>query len=51
VLCARGDELIVACGSGTALQILEIQPEGKRTMTAREFIAGRSVAEGDRFGE
>jgi methionyl-tRNA formyltransferase len=51
VLCARGDELIVACGSGTALQLLEIQPEGKRTMTAREFIAGRGVAEGDRFGE
>jgi len=51
VLSARGDELIVACGSGTALQILEIQPEGKRTMTAREFIAGRGVAEGDRFGE
>ncbi|HEX6462864.1 MAG TPA: hypothetical protein VFZ98_00370, partial [Vicinamibacterales bacterium] len=46
---ARGDDLIVACGHGTALQILEIQPEGKRTMTAREFLAGRVVAEGDQF--
>ena len=43
---ARGDDLIVACGDGTALQILEIQPEGKRTMTAREFLSGRGVAEG-----
>jgi len=50
VLRARGDELIVACGDGSALQILEIQPEGKRTMTTREFLAGRSVAEGKRFG-
>jgi methionyl-tRNA formyltransferase len=50
VVRARGEDLIVACGGGTALQILEIQPEGKRTMTAREFLAGRAVAEGDRFG-
>jgi methionyl-tRNA formyltransferase len=50
VLQARGDELVVACGGGTALQILEIQPEGKRTMTAREFLTGRGVTAGQRFG-
>jgi methionyl-tRNA formyltransferase len=50
VIRARGDELIVGCGNGTALQIVEIQPEGKRTMTAREFLAGRGVMEGARFG-
>jgi methionyl-tRNA formyltransferase len=50
VLRARGDELIVACGDSTALQILQIQPEGGRTMTAREFIAGRGSLEGARFG-
>ena len=50
VVRARGDDLIAACGGGTALQILEIQPEGRRTMTAREFLAGRGVADGDRFG-
>jgi methionyl-tRNA formyltransferase len=50
VLRARGDELVVACGDGGALQILDIQPEGKRTMSAREFLAGRGVAEGTRFG-
>ena len=50
VVRAQGDELVVACGGGTALQILEIQPEGKRTMTTREFLAGRGVAAGQRFG-
>ena len=50
VLRAGGDELIVACGNGTALRILEIQPEGRRTMSAREFLAGRALAEGERLG-
>jgi methionyl-tRNA formyltransferase len=49
VVRARGDELIVACGGATALRILEIQPEGRRTMSARDFLAGRGVAEGARF--
>lgn len=49
VVRAAGDELVVACGAGTELQILELQPEGRRTMTAREFLAGRAVAPGSRF--
>ncbi len=49
VVRARGDELIVACGGGTGLRVLEIQPEGRRTMTAREFVAGRGAVEGARF--
>ena len=46
---AHGDELVVACGDGTAIRVLEIQPEGRRTMTTREFLAGRGVTEGARF--
>ena len=49
ILRAAGDELIVACGEGTAVQVLELQPEGRRTMTARDFLAGRAVAAGARF--
>jgi methionyl-tRNA formyltransferase len=49
VLRAHGDDLVVACGHGTALRILEIQPEGRRTMTAREFLAGRGALEGARL--
>ena len=49
VLRAHGDELIVACGGDTTLRILELQPEGRRTMSAREFLAGHGVVEGRRF--
>lgn len=50
VVRAKGDDLVVAAGGGTALRILEIQPEGRRPMGVREFLAGRSLAPGDRFG-
>jgi methionyl-tRNA formyltransferase len=48
VLSAHGGELVVATGSGT-LALLEIQSEGKRPTTTREFLAGHQVAEGSRF--
>ena len=44
VLEARGDRLRVACGAGTVLSILEIQPEGRRAQSARDFLAGRRIA-------
>jgi methionyl-tRNA formyltransferase len=46
---AHGEVLSVACGEGTVLRLLEIQPEGRRPMSAREFLAGRRLAAGDRF--
>lgn len=49
VIATTGTEIIVACGWNTQLRILEIQPEGRRTMTVRELLAGRRVAEGARF--
>jgi methionyl-tRNA formyltransferase len=45
---AAGDRLSVATGSGI-LEITEIQSEGKRPMTSREFLAGHSLARGERF--
>jgi len=48
---ARGDELVVACGSGTALRVFELQPEGKQRMKARDFINGMRVRAGERLGE
>jgi methionyl-tRNA formyltransferase len=50
VIATTGDEIIVACGWQTQLRIREIQPEGRRAMTVRDFLAGRSVPEGARFG-
>jgi methionyl-tRNA formyltransferase len=41
--------LQVASGKG-AVEILELQPSGKRRMAASEFLRGNSVREGDWFG-
>ncbi|MBI2835177.1 MAG: methionyl-tRNA formyltransferase [Acidobacteria bacterium] len=49
VLDARSDRLVVRCGGGTALGLLEIQPEGRRAMDVREFLAGHRLQIGDRF--
>ena len=46
VVRAEGDDLIVAAGDGRNLRILELQPEGRRVMRAREFLAGRRVDAG-----
>jgi methionyl-tRNA formyltransferase len=49
VVAARADDFRVAAAPG-AVRLIEVQPEGKRPMTAREFLAGRRIAPGDRFG-
>ncbi len=48
VLEAAGDRLAVATGDG-AIRIIEIQPEARRVMTARQFLAGHAVQPGARF--
>lgn len=50
IVTAHGDDLIVAAGEGTSLRILELQPEGRRAMAVREFLAGHRLTIGDRFG-
>lgn len=49
IVQASGDVLAVAAGDGEVLHILQLQPEGKRVMTAREFLAGRSIPPGAQF--
>lgn len=49
VIEAHGDRLVTACAGGTTLRLLEIQPEGRRPMAARDFLAGRRLTPGDRF--
>lgn len=43
------NRLIVATGDG-ALELLEVQPAGKRSMSAAEFLRGNRVQIGDRLG-
>jgi len=49
ILEAHGDRLIVAARDESALAIHEIQPEGRRRLTAREFLAGHRLAVGATF--
>ncbi len=46
VVRAERDVLDVAAGDGGVLRLIALQPEGRRVMTAREFLAGRKVAPG-----
>jgi methionyl-tRNA formyltransferase len=45
-----GDELLVACGGGSTLRLEAVQLEGRKRVTAREFLNGARLAPGDRFG-
>ncbi len=43
VVEAEADRLRVACGEGTILAIHELQPEGRRRLTTRAFLAGHPI--------
>lgn len=45
---AADDRLIVQTGEG-AVELLELQPEGRRRMTAKEFLAGHKLHPGEVF--
>ena len=49
-LAATGDSLLVGCGNHTALELLEVQPEGKKRMAARDFANGYRPQAGERLG-
>jgi methionyl-tRNA formyltransferase len=49
VLAEQGT-LFVACGEGTWLELVEVQPEGKRRMTAGDFLRGHNLQSGTRLG-
>ncbi len=50
VLAANVDGIEVACGEGS-LVLLELQPEGKRVMSAADFLSGHKLATGSQpFG-
>ncbi len=42
--------MFAACGEGSWLELVEVQPEGKRRMTAGEFLRGHAVESGTRLG-
>lgn len=49
-ILAVDDGLVVACGEGTALRVLEVQPASRKAMPATAFAAGARLQPGTRLG-
>jgi len=49
-LRVRDDKLLAGCARGTALELLQLQPEGKKALTAREFMNGYHPEQGEQLG-
>lgn len=50
-LRAEQERLLLGCGRGTVLEVLELQPEGKKRMAARDFLHGYHPQPDERLGE
>jgi methionyl-tRNA formyltransferase len=50
IIEARGDRLIIACGEATALRVSELQTEGGRRLSARDFGNGMHLKVGELLG-
>jgi methionyl-tRNA formyltransferase len=48
-LLVENDRLTVGCGGGTALTLLEVQPEGKKHIAVRDFIHGYRPKTGEKL--
>ena len=45
----NGNRLVVSCGDGKCIEILNLQAEGKKAMSAADYMRGNSVNIGDKF--
>ena len=43
----NGDEIFVACGDGKCVELMQVQLEGKKRMSAEEFFRGHPIKNGD----
>ncbi|HLK33502.1 MAG TPA: methionyl-tRNA formyltransferase [Terriglobales bacterium] len=46
----EGDRLLAGCGQNTALELLEVQLQGKKRMAARDFLHGYRPQPGEKLG-
>jgi methionyl-tRNA formyltransferase len=49
-LAATSSAVTVVCGDARAVDVLQLQPQGKRVMSARDFLAGHHGLSGQTFG-
>jgi methionyl-tRNA formyltransferase len=45
------DQVFVGCAGGTSLALLEVQPEGKKRIAARDFVHGYRPKPGEALGQ
>ena len=50
-LASAAEGVLVACGDGRGLELVEIQLEGKRVLPARDLLANAALVVGVRFGD
>lgn len=51
ILAIDKSGMVIACAGSTSLRVEELQVEGKRRLTAREFVNGMRLGVGDRITE
>jgi methionyl-tRNA formyltransferase len=49
-LRVEGERMLLGCGAGSTLELLEVQMEGKKRMSAADFLRGFQVKTGERVG-
>jgi methionyl-tRNA formyltransferase len=47
----KDNRLFAGCGNSTGLELLEVQPEGKKRISASDFVHGYRPQAGERVGE
>ena len=50
-LCVRGNQLLVSCGGATFLRVLSVKLEGRKQVSAAEFVNGARLLQGEHFGQ
>jgi methionyl-tRNA formyltransferase len=51
ILEKRGRALVAGCGGGTAIELVEVQLEGRKRMDAASFLNGNPMAAPEKLGE
>ncbi len=49
IVYVEGDCIRILCGENSALDVHELQPQGKRVMPVKEYLKGNKLSVGDRF--
>ena len=49
-LLVESQRILVGCGSDTVLELLEVQPSGKKRMPVAGFLNGARIQKGEKLG-